>query len=413
MEERTQSTSLWVAIGALLVAGFVDAAACDDTQDGYGSDAADEASESEGRDGGRDELEPDGGADADAIVGDDAGGNADGDADTVSDDDASVDPDAEAETGAGPDGDADGDARDEADESARDGDGDAAADVGAEPEAVVDPPGDTDAGTSCGDGLLGPGEECDEPAPRACTTACGTVGVRTCEACAWSACAPHGDFCNRIDDDCDPGTEDGSGDPAVGAPCDGPDLDLCPEGTATCAAGELLCSDVTGNSVETCNGLDDDCDSLTDEDFAPDNNPLCADGFWDLGVVSGDTGSDSTADAFWSEQWDFVTFREEDLAGSAPITGTISLYSPPGIDFDLYVYCLACGGTLAGASTVGGLDGHLDQVDVRRDDTAAADNLDVLIEIRHSAGVVCSGGDWSLTVNGATDVAVATCLPHP
>lgn len=75
------------------------------------------------------------------------------------------------------------------------------------------------------------------------------------------------DLCNGVDDDCDPASADGAEDPQVGMACDGPDSDLCAEGTRLCAAGALTCSDNTGNNLEVCNGIDDDCDFITDEDY--------------------------------------------------------------------------------------------------------------------------------------------------
>src|SRR5262249_35866462 len=72
-------------------------------------------------------------------------------------------------------------------------------------------------------------------------------------------------LCNGVDDDCSPATPDGSGDPRVATPCDGPDSDLCAEGTTSCAAGALACSDTTPDTPEICNGVDDDCDGMVDE----------------------------------------------------------------------------------------------------------------------------------------------------
>ena len=74
------------------------------------------------------------------------------------------------------------------------------------------------------------------------------------------------EVCNGTDDDCD-GLVD-EGDPALGTPCDGADADLCQEGTIVCIAGVLACDDTTGDTPETCNGVDDDCDGETDEEGA-------------------------------------------------------------------------------------------------------------------------------------------------
>ena len=60
------------------------------------------------------------------------------------------------------------------------------------------------------------------------------------------------DVCNGLDDDCDPSSPDGSEDPLLGSSCDGPDGDLCAEGTYLCQAGSLSCSDNTGSLVDVC-----------------------------------------------------------------------------------------------------------------------------------------------------------------
>jgi len=67
------------------------------------------------------------------------------------------------------------------------------------------------------------------------------------------------------------------------------------------------------------------------------------------------------------------------------------LHSPPGADFDLYVYCGTCGGSLAGSSIVGGQTGHFDTVNVRRDDGPFSDDsFDITIEVRHFQSSFCA-----------------------
>ncbi len=101
--------------------------------------------------------------------------------------------------------------------------------------------------------------------------ACLRMGHLRCTAdgsgveCDATAAAPGTATCNGTDDDCDQVTDEGF---AVGGMCDGADGDLCREGTFACAAGGgVTCSDSTANSVETCNAADDDCDMMTDEGF--------------------------------------------------------------------------------------------------------------------------------------------------
>ena len=58
--------------------------------------------------------------------------------------------------------------------------------------------------TTCGDGTLDPGEDCDGPDRQECTTACETVGFRDCGTdCRWTPCAEDWpEECNGSDDDC-------------------------------------------------------------------------------------------------------------------------------------------------------------------------------------------------------------------
>jgi hypothetical protein len=74
------------------------------------------------------------------------------------------------------------------------------------------------------------------------------------------------DICDGLDNDCNPSTLDGSQDPMSGVLCDGADSDLCEEGQWVCTGGFLSCNDFTGDTVELCNTLDDDCDGIADDD---------------------------------------------------------------------------------------------------------------------------------------------------
>jgi hypothetical protein len=81
---------------------------------------------------------------------------------------------------------------------------------------------------------------------------------------------------NHIDDNCN-GQED-EGFDTVGEMCDGPDVDLCNEGTIVCNPDLLgvSCSDTTGNNPDVCNAFDDDCDPITlDGAHDPSNGALC------------------------------------------------------------------------------------------------------------------------------------------
>jgi hypothetical protein len=91
------------------------------------------------------------------------------------------------------------------------------------------------------------------------------------------------DVCDGVDNDCDPASGDGQEDPQLNQMCDGPDSDLCIEGSFSfCSgAGGLVCSDNTPGNAEVCNGVDDDC------------NPGTADGSAEAGFMQACDGADS------------------------------------------------------------------------------------------------------------------------
>jgi Notch-like protein len=111
------------------------------------------------------------------------------------------------------------------------------------------------------DNPTGAGVACDGTDGDACNegvTTC-TSGTLTCG----DTSSTNVETCNGLDDDCDGQTDEGN--PGGGVACDGADGDLCAEGITTCTNGAIACSDNSTTNVETCNGLDDDCDGMIDE----------------------------------------------------------------------------------------------------------------------------------------------------
>ena len=101
-------------------------------------------------------------------------------------------------------------------------------------------------------------------APEACTLSCGTSGTRTCSsACAWRVCDVGGDICNSRDDDCDTETDEDM-------PCTPGETVTCTTTCGTQGSGACTAACVQPPAsgctppAESCNGRDDDCDTVTD-----------------------------------------------------------------------------------------------------------------------------------------------------
>ena len=89
-------------------------------------------------------------------------------------------------------------------------------------------------------------------------------------------CTPTGaEVCNGVDDDCN-GLVDET-DPAAGTTC-GESMGTCMPGAIRCVGGVLTCIGGTGPRTEVCNGLDDNCDGMTDEDAPCPAGSMCIEG---------------------------------------------------------------------------------------------------------------------------------------
>ncbi len=145
------------------------------------------------------------------------------------------------------------------------------ADVPPEADDGADGDGDADgdeAGPVCGNGVLEPPEQCDTTESLGpCTTSCGSAGTDRCVDCAIVCEAPVDEVCNGVDDDCDTTTDEGFACAAGSTVACTTACDL--EGTGTCTAtceppGRGSCA----AADEACNGCDDNRDGTTDEGCA-------------------------------------------------------------------------------------------------------------------------------------------------
>ncbi|MDH5493543.1 MAG: MopE-related protein, partial [Myxococcales bacterium] len=118
------------------------------------------------------------------------------------------------------------------------------------------------------DGAVNEDCECigDEPVPCGSSEGVCVAGYQECVGGLRTACTdamgPQVETCNGLDDDCD-----GAIDEELVEPC-GSDLGECRMGTRTCIEGAWeACSGGRAPQEETCDDRDNDCDGSVDEDL--------------------------------------------------------------------------------------------------------------------------------------------------
>ncbi|MDF1566090.1 MAG: MopE-related protein [Deltaproteobacteria bacterium] len=122
------------------------------------------------------------------------------------------------------------------------------------------------------------------------TGTCQQTGVRVCDTgnpggptvCSVTAGAPGSEVCDGLDNDCDSSTDEivwadkGTVCVVGSGTCEAYGVRTCDTGNP---AGPTVCSATPGApGAEVCNNLDDDCDGQTDEITWADKGTLCTDG---------------------------------------------------------------------------------------------------------------------------------------
>jgi hypothetical protein len=101
--------------------------------------------------------------------------------------------------------------------------------------------------------------------------ACRTQGRWSCSedgrssACDAPVVKPKPETCNGIDDDCD-GVVDNDAIPPDQRDCTTGKAGVCNAGTNTCINGQIRCVQNVTPGIEICNGKDDDCNGQVDDD---------------------------------------------------------------------------------------------------------------------------------------------------
>ncbi len=126
-----------------------------------------------------------------------------------------------------------------------------------------------------------------------------------------------------------------------------------------------------------------------------------------IGMVSGDEGSPmleaSGADATWLT---FQVTEDNDSVLGEGLSFTATLTSPPGVDFDLFVYRGAVGGPSGcnGVMDSSRSAGANDVVHATWGEAAVANGVDdrawVAVEIVPKGEVCGDGSEWTLTIDG-------------
>ena len=123
------------------------------------------------------------------------------------------------------------------------------------------------------DNIPGTGGMCSTGAQGVCSA--GSIACQNGVIDCFSITPASPEVCDGLDNDCNGVTDEN--DPEGGGVCDTGQLGVCGPGVEHCVNGAITCVPNAMTSTEVCNGLDDDCDGTADEGD-PGGGVVCATG---------------------------------------------------------------------------------------------------------------------------------------
>ena len=130
-------------------------------------------------------------------------------------------------------------------------------------------------------------------------------------------------------------------------------------------------------------------------------------GATDLGMVSGDQGADVKSSQGTGSKWFTVRVTEDDnSAFGAKLWMKATLTSPPGSNYDLYVYVPGsdtreCSAVTKSSTTSATTDtAGVEFGEGGTFSNGSSDDRTVTVEVRHVSGTCSATDQWTLTING-------------